>query len=318
MINKKIFFLCLLVTGNLFASVRISVPYDLETIELNKDQRDKLQNVKNQQSLSMPEQYKGPLKYTEGEEEIKISDVALYLGIGGRYTSVNDIELTSNLDLTGNNIYFNKLNKWKMDSNFNFFASAGLYWRNGFRIELEYSEMTIDTANYGEDFARYKAGLGSGIIFNQYLQHAATISNTDNVTRLYNNMLPVAELSLKTYMLNFIFEKTKADSKIRPYLGFGFGMVNGDFSSLVNEGGSKVFGAQGMVGLSYVIAPEQVVAYLGYRILYMQEMEQTFTRVIGSNNFDGNIYYDPIFKESTETYQVPVLHNIDLGLRFFF
>ncbi len=318
MINKKIFFICLLFVNNLFATVRIAVPYDLETTELNKEQRDKLQNIKNQESISMPEQYKGPLKYTEGEEEVKLRDVALSLGIGGRYTFINDIELTSNLDLTGSATYFNKINKWKMKNNFNFFASAGLYWRNGFRIELEYSEMTIDTANYGEDFARYNSGLGAGIIFNQYLQHAAIISNYDGITRLSNNMLPVAELSLKTYMLNFIFEKTKVNSKVRPYLGFGFGMVNGDFSSLVNEGGSKVFGAQAMVGLSYVISPEQVVAYLGYRILYMKEMEQTFTRLIGANNFDGNVYYDPVFKQSTETYQVPILHNIDLGFKFFF
>lgn len=318
MINKKIFFICLLFVNNLFAAVRIAVPYDLDTTELNKEQRDKLQNIKNQESIGMPEQYKGPLKYTEGEEEVKLRDVALSLGIGGRYTFINDIELTSNLDLTGSATYFNKINKWKMKNSFNFFASAGLYWRNGFRIELEYSEMTIDTANYGENFARYNSGLGAGIIFNQYLQHAAVISNYDGITRLSNNMLPVAELSLKTYMLNFIFEKTKVNSKIRPYLGFGLGMVNGDFSSLVNEGGSKVFGAQGMVGLSYVISPEQVVAYLGYRILYMQEMEQTFTRVISANNFDGNVYSDPVFKQSTETYQVPILHNIDLGFRFFF
>lgn len=318
MINKKIFLTCLLLSSNVFGAVKLSIPYDLDTKDLNKEQREQFKVIQNQESLAMPEQYKGPLKYTEGEEEIKLRDVALYLGIGGRYTRVNDIELTSNLDVTGSATYFNKVNKWKMENNFNFFASAGLYWRNGFRMELEYSEMTIDTANYGEDFARYNSGLGNGIIFNQYLQHAATISNSGSTIRLSNNMLPVAELSLKTYMLNFIFEKVKADSKIRPYLGFGLGMVNGDFSSLVNEGGSKVFGAQGMVGLSYVISPEQVVAYLGYRILYMQEMEQTFTRVIGANNFDGNVYYDPVFKESTETYQVPVLHNIDLGFKFFF
>lgn len=318
MINKKIFLLCLLFSSNLLAAVRVAIPYDLETTELNKDQRDKLQNIKNQESISMPEQYKGPLKYTEGEEEIKLSDVALYLGIGGRYTTISDIELTSNLDLTGNSTYFNKVNKWKMENNFNFFASAGLYWRNGFRVELEYSEMTVDTANYGENFAKYNSGLGNGIIFNQYLQYAASMTNSDGTVKLYNNMLPVVELSLKTYMLNFIFEKTKIDSKIRPYLGFGLGMVSGDFSSLVNDGESKVFGAQAMVGLSYVISPERVVGYLGYRILYMQEMEQTFTRLIGANNFDGSIYYDPVFTQSTETYQVPILHNIDLGFKFFF
>ena len=35
MINKKIFFICLLFVNNLFAAVRIAVPYDLDTTDLN-------------------------------------------------------------------------------------------------------------------------------------------------------------------------------------------------------------------------------------------------------------------------------------------
>ena len=319
MINKKLFILFFIISSNVFGATRIIIPYDLETEDLNTDQRDKFQNIQYQESLAIPNQYKGPLKYTKGEEEIKITDVRFYMGAGGRYSKVGDIELESDSNYSGTSVYFNKINKWQMQDNFNYFVSGGLYWRNGFRIELEYSEMTLETDNYGSNFKKYTgAGTGNGIIFNQYLQTSGTITTDGANSILTNNMLPVAEFSVKTYMLNFIFEKTSANSKLRPYVGIGAGMVSGDFASLVNEGESNVLGAQAMVGLAYGFVNDQVVLYLGYRALFVQDMEQTFTRIISANSFNGTSYYNPTFVQSTEKFSFPQIHNIDFGLKFFF
>lgn len=319
MINKKIFCLFLFFISNTYAAAKFVIPYDLTTEELNKDQRGKFQSLQNQQSLSMPNQYKGKLKYTKGEEEIKLTDVAFFVGAGGRYSLTNDVELESDLNYNSNSTYFNKLNKWKMDNNINFYASGGLYWRNGFRIELEYSEMTLETSNYGRNFKKYSSsGMGDRIIFNQYLQTSSTLTSDGANYTLTNNMLPVAELSVKTYMLNFIFEQVSAASKLRPYAGFGFGMVSGNFSSLVNDGESNVLGAQALVGLSYAIKENKLSLYLGYRALFVQDMEQTFTRIISASSFNGTTYYNPTFVQSKEKFNFPNIHNIDFGFRFFF
>ena len=41
------------------------------------------------------------------------------------------------------------------------------------------------------------------------------------------------------------------------------------------KGESNVLGAQAMVGLAYGFVNDQVVLYLGYRALFVQDMEQT-------------------------------------------
>lgn len=311
---------------NSYADVNLTTPEDLDIKQLNKEQRDKLQNVEYTETLAIPNQYKGKLKYTEGKEEVHLKDARLVFGVGGRYTFSNEITLDSDQNI--NSEYFNKKNTFKIDDNFNFYASAGLYWRNGIRLEFEYSQMTLNTSDFGKHFATY-----DGIIFNQYLQKTGNISTqggilTEQYTTLTNNMLPTLDFSVKTYMVNFIFEKTNIKSKLRPYIGFGLGLVEGDITTLENEGESRVFGGQVMVGLSYPFVEDQLVMYLGYRGIFSTQMEQTFTRITGvsldnvpgivSNTaFDGDTYYNPEFVKSKEKFDFQA-HNIDLGIRFFF
>ena len=315
---------------NSYAAVRLTTPEDMEIEQLNKEEKAKLQNIQYTETVAIPNQYKGKLKYTEGKEEVHLKDARLFLGVGGRYTFSSDITLKSDQDI--NSPYFNKKNTFELDDNFNFYASAGLYWRNGIRLELEYSQMTLNTSDYGKNFARYD----NGIIFNQYLQKTANLSSytsiingeTQTYTALTDNMLPTVDLSIKTYMFNFIFEKTNIKSKLRPYIGFGVGLVEGDFTTLETNDTSRVLGGQVMVGLSYPFVEEQLVLYLGYRGIFARTMEQTFTRVVGvsldgvpqlvSNTaFNGNVYYNPQLVESKEKFNFQA-HNIDLGIRFFF
>ncbi len=318
---------------NLYAATRLVTPEELQIEQLNKEQKDKLQNVQYTETLAIPNQYKGKLKYTEGREEVHLKDARLFFGAGGRYTFSKDLTVKAE-EIPQNHQYFNQKNVWNMDGNFNFYVSGGLYWRNGIRIEFEYSQMTLETNDYGKNFAKYNGPdtNGKGIIFNQYLQTSGEITNYINdlgqvqYTTLTNNMLPVAELSVKTYMLNFIFERVYAKSKIRPYVGVGLGVITGDITTFVNEGSSTVFGGQVMVGLSYPISDESLVFYLGYRGIFMQDMEQTFTRITDVNSagtrpsgseFNGNTYFNLNLVKSKEKYNVQT-HNIDLGIRFFF
>ena len=308
-----IFFVCLI--NNAFANIRLTIPSDIETKKLNKEQRDRFQNIQYKESVGIPNQYKGKLKYTKGKEEIKLRDVGFVMGVGGRYSITDDITLNSDIGSGSSYTYFNKTNTWEMKNNFNFFVSGGLYWRNGIRIELEYSQMTLETNNYGRNFRNYGS---SSVIFNQYLQKTGILTEDSTGSMLTSNMLPVIELKVKTYMLNFILEKTNINSKIRPYLGFGDGIVNGNIDTLKNDESSTVLGAQAMVGLSYLIDDGHAVMYLGYRALFVQDMEQTFTRIVDASSFNGTTYFNPSFVKSKEKYNFPNIHNIDLGIRFFF
>lgn len=333
--KRNIALLALSITGifaakDLYASVRLTTPEDLKIEQLNKEQKEKFQNIDYTETLAIPNQYKGKLKYTEGKEEVHLKDVRLFFGAGGRYTFSGDTTLTSDLNENevGSPGYFNKKNNLKFDDNFNFYASAGLYWRNGIRLEFEYSQMTLTTNNFGKNFKRYD----NGIIFNQYLQRTGVLNTygtgMNKYTALTNNMLPKLDFSVKTYMVNFIFEKTNIRSKIRPYIGFGAGLVEGDIETLKNDGASRVLGGQVMVGLSYPISEDQLVLYLGYRGIFSQKMEQTFTRItnvslenvpsnISSEAFNGKTYYNPNMVQSKEKYDFQA-HNIDFGIRFFF
>lgn len=300
-----------------------TTPYELETKSLNKDEKIKLRSIQYKEATEIPQQYKGKLKYTEGKEEVYFKDAKMYFGFGGRYSMLQSVDMDSSTTLSSgtSSTYFNKKNTWDFDRNFNFFGSLGVYWRNGVRIELEYSESTFDTNNYASNFASYTGTAGTSNIFNQYLQSSAkqttgTKSGVSYVS-LTGNTLPVVEFSVKTYMLNFIFEKSMAKSKIKPYVGFGVGMVSGDMGSLVNDGSSNVLGAQGMVGLSYAVVPDIANLYLGYRVVASQKMEQTFKRVYGADDFDGKTYTNPKIMDSKEEFNY-FTHNIDFGLKFFF
>lgn len=315
MINKYLLIFYILFIGNAFAIVRLSIPSDIETEKLNKEQRDRLQNIQYIESIGMPRQYKGKLKNTKGKEEIRLVDVGFIMGVGGSYSIIKDITLNSNLEEQPGYRYFNKKNTWKMKNNFSFYASGGLYWRNGIRIELEYSQMKVETDDYGKNFETYGS---TSIIFNQYLQNTGVITDNSSGSLLTNNMVPVAELQIKTYMINFIFEQTNINSKIRPYIGFGIGMVDGNFDTLKNEGSDIVLGGQAMVGLSYAFENEKSAVYLGYRALIVQDMEQTFTRIVGATNFNGTTYYNPVLIKSKEKFKFPNTHNIDFGIKFFF
>ncbi len=270
--------------------------------------------MQDSESVIYKDLYRGELEFDETTQDVDIMDARFYLGAGGKFNITNDLTLNSNLDLIGSDIYFEKENTWEMDNNFSYYISGGLYWLNGVKIEFEYSEMLLETSNYGQNFRRYVgSGPGNGEIFNQYLQVGHEIFNNE----LRDNVLPLAELSLRTYMVNFIFEKVTAKHKVKPYFGFGVGMATGDITTLVNEGASSAVAAQVLVGLSYPFI-ENMSIYLGYRGLYVGELEQTFTRVVSANDFDGSTYYNPTFEQSTEKYDIPVNHSVSLGFKFFF
>lgn len=300
---------------NLYADVKLSVPYDLDTKELNKEEKDKLQNTNYSKTISIPQQYKGKLKYTEGVPEVRLKDFRGYFGAGGRYSFVKNTNMRETSD-TPTSAYFNKNEKWEFKNNFNFFASAGLYWINGVRLEFEYSEMTAETDNFGKNFSSmndYK--------FNQYLQEKANITTTNilgtETTYLTNNSYPLIQFSVKTYMINFVFENVNAKSKLRPYVGIGGGVVVGDMANLKTDKKSIVPGGQIMIGLSYPISEQVLVAYLGYRAVIAKEMSQTFTRIYGAEDYNGKTYKNPQMMQVKEKFKYSS-QNIDLGFRFFF
>lgn len=328
------FIITIILNSNVFAKVILRTPEDVKTEELNKEEREKLQNVQYTETLEIPNQYKGKLKYTEGTEDVYLEDAKLFFGMGGRYTFSHNVTLESNRDISS--MYFNKKNTFNMRENYNYFMSAGLYWRNGIRIEGEYSKMTLTTKDYGKHFNKFTTQSGD-IIFNQYLQKTGVLNtiyltpgdSENKYTTLTNNMLPKLDLEVTTYMVNVIFEKSNIKSKLRPYLGFGIGLVQGDFITLASDGASKVMGGQVMTGLSYPITENQVILYFGYRCLFSQTMEQTFTRITGVSldnvpeiveknyAFTGKVYYNPNLVESKERFNF-LTHNIDIGVKFFF
>lgn len=300
---------------NAKADVKLSVPYDLDIEELNKEEKDKLQNTNYSETIGIPQQYKGKLKYTEGMPEVRLRDFRGYFGIGGRYSFVSNTNMKEVGD-TPTSPYFNRNEKWKFKNNFNFFASAGLYWVNGVRLEFEYSEMTAETDNFGKDFSSM-----NGYKFNQYLQEKANITTTNisgtETVYLTNNSYPLIQFSIKTYMMNFIFENSNAKSKLKPYVGIGGGIVVGDMANLRTDGKSIVPGGQIMVGLSYPISEQVLVAYLGYRAVVAKEMSQTFTRIYDAEDYNGKTYKNPQMMQVKEKFRY-TSQSVDLGFRFFF
>lgn len=300
---------------NAKADVKLSVPYDLDIEELNKEEKDKLQNTNYSETIGIPQQYKGKLKYTEGVPEVRLRDFRGYFGIGGRYSFVSNTNMKEVGD-TPTSPYFNRNEKWKFKNNFNFFASAGLYWVNGVRLEFEYSEMTAETDNFGKDFSSM-----NGYKFNQYLQEKANITTTNilgtETVYLTNNSYPLIQFSIKTYMMNFIFENSNAKSKLKPYVGIGGGIVVGDMANLRTDGKSIVPGGQIMVGLSYPISEQVLVAYLGYRAVVAKEMSQTFTRIYDAEDYNGKTYKNPQMMQVKEKFRY-TSQSVDLGFRFFF
>lgn len=299
---------------NANGAVKLSTPYDLEIKQLNEEEKDKLKSINFSETVGMPKQYKGKLNNTEGVEEVRLKDVGAYFGAGGRYSVAKKTDMEA--DANVNTLYYNKNEKWEFDNNFNFFVSAGLYWRNGIRIEFEYSEATFENSNFGKNFEKV-----GPYVFNQYLQTEARIrtETSGGTTTIYltNNDFPLVEFSVKTYMLNFIFEKTNIKSPIKPYVAFGVGMVSGDMANLRTDDVSNVPGAQIMVGLSYPISDGAAAIYLGYRGVFAKEMEQTFTRVVDADTFDGTTYVNPIFVKTKQKYDYQS-QNIDFGVKFFF
>lgn len=309
-----VLFLCLLPFYAANSAVKLATPYDLEIKQLNEEEKDKLKSINYSETVEIPKQYKGKLNNTEGVEEVRLKDIRLYLGAGGRYSMARNTNMRAEANI--DTPYYNKNEKWEFDNSFNFFTSLGLYWRNGIRIEFEYSEATFENSNFGKDFAKVGPN-----VFNQYLQTNAIITTgtVSGITKTYltNNNFPLVEFSVKTYMLNFIFEKTNAKSPIKPYVGFGVGMVSGDMSNLQTDDRSTVPGAQIMIGLSYPISDGIAAIYLGYRGVYAKEMEQTFTRIVDAYAFNGIIYEDPVFIKTKQKYNYQS-QNIDFGVKFFF
>ena len=117
---------------------------------------------------------------------------------------------------------------------------------------------------------------------------------------------PYIHFLVRTYMVNFIFENVRVKSPIKPYFGFGLGVVSGNMRDFLNTSSSNVFGGQIMAGLSYPVSDGIAAIYLGYRGVMAAEMEQTFVRLKGTEEVDA---------KGTYNYQS---HNVDLGLKFFF
>ncbi|MDD2839858.1 MAG: hypothetical protein PHY80_01880 [Rickettsiales bacterium] len=269
-----ILFLCFVPFFSANSRVKLSTPYDLEIDQLNQEEKDKLKNINYSQTVGMPKQYKGKLKYTEGKEDIRLKDVRAYFGIGGRFTVAKDTKIKYSATNDETNINFT--------TNFNYFASAGLYWRNGIRTEFEYSEAAIKANTDATVAIKKKDG---------------TYTSVDDA---YIHFL------VRTYMVNLILENTNVKSPIKPYIGFGVGVVSGNMRDFLNTASSNVFGGQVMAGLSYPISDGIAAIYLGYRGVMAAEMEQTFVRTNGTTDVDS---------KGTYNYQS---HNVDLGVKFFF
>lgn len=327
------FIISLVYIKNIQANTYLTIPSELETEELNKDEKQKFQSIQYNETLAMPQQYKGELKHKEGVEEIYLKDVRLYLGFGGRYSFLENITLSADKD-PPDTTYYTKTHHWKYDPDFNYYASVGLYWRNGIRIDFEYSQSVFESEDYGNSFNRYQY---NNIIFNQYLQTTGVLTTKINTqtdktyTILTDNMYPITELTIKTYMINFIMERVYSLQRIKPYLGVGVGILEGDMTSLVSDKASRVPAIQVMLGISYPITKDDsVILYLGYRGIFAKELEQTFTRITGvsfanvpdnerveaDRPFNGTSYYNPVFVKSKERYSYKT-NNIDFGFKVF-
>lgn len=274
-----ILFLCSIPIFNANSKVRLVAPETLEMEQLNQSQQKKIKNIDYSETIETSNQYKGKLKKTEGVEEVRLNDVRLYLGFGGRATFANDATIKKE--------GYDDINL-NFDSDMNYFGSVGLYWRNGIRTEFEYSSTAI----------RGDATTPSG-----FMDSDGNISEKIKIN-----------FEIDTYMWNFMFEKTHAKTPIKPYIGFGLGVASGDFEGLVTDGGALAPAAQFMVGLSYPISKDVVSFYLGYRAFFTGKMEQDFSmsRLISGSSPSA---YETIQVKKSYYYQT---HNVDFGIRFFF
>lgn len=291
------------------AETRIKISDDVKNLrELNTEEKIKFKNIEGLSTQSVPKQYKGKLKHKKRKEEFHFMDARFYLGAALRYSMASDLTLkTSKTDSqiqseTGQSstIYYDK-EKISLDDTVGYAGSVGLYWRNGFRTELEFSRSKYTTNDINNLYIDY-----DNQRFWQYLGSGDT---------LYQNQSPISELefTVSTTMLNFIFEQFSDRSKIVPYIGFGVGMISSDVKSLPNDGSARGLAGQGMVGLSYQIGHKGSF-YFGYRYIQSETLDQTFTRVVQIQKPSG---YQAYTIKSPEEY-VYKSHNIETGLRFFF
>jgi hypothetical protein len=124
---------------NLFAKTTLLYPNEMQIEELNKDVETKLQTIekKNSNYISLPNQYKGKLRYTESEQITKFRDYKLTFGFGMYF-----LNKVSNISIE--NI---EKENWKLKSNFNFDISIGAYWINGVKVEYEYGSLNSKVEN---------------------------------------------------------------------------------------------------------------------------------------------------------------------------
>jgi opacity protein-like surface antigen len=292
-----IFFLCYAV-NSAFANRNITLrPANVERDIIDLD------------SEEISKQYKGKIKKIRTKDEFRLYEARFYGGFGVRYSFIDKTTLNkgnkSNSQIqaeTGqSSIYYDDSNL-SFNAQSGFFGSLGLYWGNGLRAELEYSQnkyriKKLDNLSYNIDNDKVW----------KYLHNNTT----------YVNTLPIKELELaiKTVMINSIYEPFRYNSKLTPYIGVGGGLVMADMISLPNTDSAKTWGAQGMLGLSYKMGHSGAM-YLGYRYIYSGDLKQTFnTRIVQVSGVSPN--YTPHTIVSKETYKYRS-NNIDVGLRFFF
>ncbi|MDR2527018.1 MAG: P44/Msp2 family outer membrane protein [Rickettsiales bacterium] len=341
-----------------FAVTRLVYPEEMEVKELNAEEKDKLKSIKTGKSikdnstLGVPEQYKGPLKYAEPEQRAYLKDFRIEVGFGGSVSMFPTLKMKTITDLTYTQPSYNigKEQEWEMPKNYNYNASLGLYWINGVRLEFEYKKMTIENKKFTNGFNNTCKGNdtnqpcnNSSYPLNVYLQKGSVLESktykiqdiNHSYTQLSKNMQPIVNITVSTYMANIILEQVYVKSKARPYLGVGVGVASVNMSSLVNKGASNIPALQVMIGLSYPLADEKVALYIGYRGLFMQKIKQTFTRIVGTScpdaasgvecNTDGigysekdnGFYYNPEFEDSEQEYNI-ASHDISATVRFFF
>lgn len=266
------------------------------------------------ESKEVSGQYKGELKNVRRKDEFRLYDARWYGGLGLRYSMMDKSKMSKDSSRTdaqiqgetgqSSTVHYDE-NEIDLEGAGGFFGSLGMYWTNGLRMELEYSQTKYDSSSLEEFRFTETASSNNGKVW-EYLHNNAINVNTIPITEL--------EFDVKTIMFNVLYEPFKYDSKLTPYIGAGTGLVITDVESLPNDGSAKGLGFQGMVGLSYKMGYDGAM-YLGYRYVRADDLEQTFKRVVQVSYSSPN--YTAYTIQSKETYDY-VSHNIEAGFRFFF